>query len=236
MLVRTEFGRDLLDALAPRALRARAPLRGRRGLGRLRPRGLMRAERREWEELAELDPLWAVLSEPDRKGGRWDLDAFLATGEVEVERDARARRRARPAGTARPRARLRLRGRAHHPRARGPVRRGRRPRRVADDGRARAPDQRGRRERVLSRGVAGGARAGLVRPRVVGARPPAPRAGRGGAGDRAPGRARPTRRRGGLPAPARDPAAAPAPALPARLPAAARARPERRRRSTGTRR
>ena len=46
----------------------------------------MRAERREWEELAGLDPLWAVLSEPDRKGGRWDLDAFLETGEVEVER------------------------------------------------------------------------------------------------------------------------------------------------------
>jgi SAM-dependent methyltransferase len=46
----------------------------------------MRAERREWEELAELDPLWAVLSEPDRKGGRWDLDAFLATGELEVAR------------------------------------------------------------------------------------------------------------------------------------------------------
>jgi SAM-dependent methyltransferase len=46
----------------------------------------MRAERREWEELAELDPLWAVLSEPDRKGGRWELGAFLATGEAEVER------------------------------------------------------------------------------------------------------------------------------------------------------
>src|SRR4051794_3999524 len=46
----------------------------------------MRAERREWEELAELDPLWAVLSDPHRKGGRWDLDAFLATGEEEVAR------------------------------------------------------------------------------------------------------------------------------------------------------
>jgi SAM-dependent methyltransferase len=46
----------------------------------------MRPERREWEELAELDPLWAVLSEPDRKGGRWDVDEFLATGEAEVER------------------------------------------------------------------------------------------------------------------------------------------------------
>jgi SAM-dependent methyltransferase len=46
----------------------------------------MRPERREWEELAALDPLWAVLSEPDRKGGRWELDSFLATGELEVAR------------------------------------------------------------------------------------------------------------------------------------------------------
>jgi SAM-dependent methyltransferase len=47
---------------------------------------LMRPEQREWEELAELDPLWAVLSEPERKGGRWELEAFLATGEQEVAR------------------------------------------------------------------------------------------------------------------------------------------------------
>ena len=39
---------------------------------------------REWEELAELDPLWAVLSDPDRAGGRWPLAEFFATGEGEV--------------------------------------------------------------------------------------------------------------------------------------------------------
>src|SRR5438034_9687481 len=39
---------------------------------------------RDWEELAELDPLWAVLSDPGRSGGRWPIDEFFATGEGEV--------------------------------------------------------------------------------------------------------------------------------------------------------
>jgi SAM-dependent methyltransferase len=38
----------------------------------------------DWEELARLDPLWAVLSEPERKHNRWRLDEFLATGDAEV--------------------------------------------------------------------------------------------------------------------------------------------------------
>ncbi len=38
----------------------------------------------DWERLAEVDPLWAVLTAPDRKGGRWDVDEFFATGEAEV--------------------------------------------------------------------------------------------------------------------------------------------------------
>ncbi len=38
-----------------------------------------------WERLAQIDPLWAVLSEPDKRGGRWDIDAFLATGVAEIE-------------------------------------------------------------------------------------------------------------------------------------------------------
>lgn len=42
-------------------------------------------DEQEWEELAALDPLWAALSEPDRKFRRWTLHAFLATGEREVE-------------------------------------------------------------------------------------------------------------------------------------------------------
>jgi SAM-dependent methyltransferase len=41
-------------------------------------------QRRDWEELARLDPMWAVVSAPDRRFGRWDTDEFFATGEREV--------------------------------------------------------------------------------------------------------------------------------------------------------
>lgn len=41
---------------------------------------------RVWEALARSDPLWAVLSEPDKRGRKWDIDAFLATGEEFIEK------------------------------------------------------------------------------------------------------------------------------------------------------
>jgi SAM-dependent methyltransferase len=41
--------------------------------------------REDWERLAEVDPLWAVLTDPARKGGRWEPDEFFATGERELE-------------------------------------------------------------------------------------------------------------------------------------------------------
>lgn len=34
----------------------------------------------DWELLGDADPLWAVLVSPDRKGNRWSLDEFRATG------------------------------------------------------------------------------------------------------------------------------------------------------------
>lgn len=37
-----------------------------------------------WEAFGEQDPLWAILTVPDRRGGRWDLDEFLQTGEDEI--------------------------------------------------------------------------------------------------------------------------------------------------------
>ncbi len=42
--------------------------------------------RRDWEDLAAVDPLWAVLSDPDRRGGGWEAEraAFYASGEAEV--------------------------------------------------------------------------------------------------------------------------------------------------------
>ncbi len=38
----------------------------------------------DWEQLAELDPMWAILSSPERRFGGWDTDEFLATGEREA--------------------------------------------------------------------------------------------------------------------------------------------------------
>jgi SAM-dependent methyltransferase len=38
----------------------------------------------DWEALGTDDPLWAVLATPDRRHGRWDPEAFLATGRDEV--------------------------------------------------------------------------------------------------------------------------------------------------------
>jgi ubiquinone/menaquinone biosynthesis C-methylase UbiE len=39
-----------------------------------------------WNALAELDPLWTILSEPDKKFGKWDTAEFFSTGEREAER------------------------------------------------------------------------------------------------------------------------------------------------------
>lgn len=38
-----------------------------------------------WDRFGREDPLWAVLSLPDKRGGRWDLEEFLATGVREVD-------------------------------------------------------------------------------------------------------------------------------------------------------
>ena len=38
----------------------------------------------DWDRLAEVDALWAVLTRPGRKGGRWNVDEFFATGEAEI--------------------------------------------------------------------------------------------------------------------------------------------------------
>jgi len=39
-----------------------------------------------WQTLGEDDPLWAVASQDDKRGGRWELEAFLRTGEGVVAR------------------------------------------------------------------------------------------------------------------------------------------------------
>lgn len=42
--------------------------------------------RRDWTTLGERDPLWAVSVAADKRGGRWDVDEFLALGRRDVAR------------------------------------------------------------------------------------------------------------------------------------------------------
>lgn len=37
-----------------------------------------------WTRLGEVDPLWAILTNPEAEGGQWDLDKFLASGRAEI--------------------------------------------------------------------------------------------------------------------------------------------------------
>jgi ubiquinone/menaquinone biosynthesis C-methylase UbiE len=39
-----------------------------------------------WDEHARKDPLWAILADPSKTGGRWDLSEFFATGVNDVRR------------------------------------------------------------------------------------------------------------------------------------------------------
>ncbi len=39
-----------------------------------------------WLELGRHDPLWAVVTREDKRGGKWDLPEFFATGEQDVAR------------------------------------------------------------------------------------------------------------------------------------------------------
>ncbi len=40
--------------------------------------------RAEWTQLGTTDPLWAVLSDSGKRGGRWDPEEFFATGRKDV--------------------------------------------------------------------------------------------------------------------------------------------------------
>ena len=39
-----------------------------------------------WDRLGRDDPFWAVLTDPERKGGGWDPEEFFATGRAEIDR------------------------------------------------------------------------------------------------------------------------------------------------------
>jgi len=42
--------------------------------------------RESWQSLGSDDPLWATLSDPRTKGGKWPVDVFLRTGQTEIDR------------------------------------------------------------------------------------------------------------------------------------------------------
>ena len=46
----------------------------------------MRGNRQAWNDWGSIDPLWAILTEPDGKHGRWDLEQFWRLGEDEIGR------------------------------------------------------------------------------------------------------------------------------------------------------
>jgi SAM-dependent methyltransferase len=45
----------------------------------------LRRLREDWERLGENDAYWAVLSDPAKRGGKWDVDAFYRSGETEID-------------------------------------------------------------------------------------------------------------------------------------------------------
>jgi SAM-dependent methyltransferase len=48
-------------------------------------RASLERHKEDWERLAEVDAMWAVLTAPSQRGGRWDVEAFFASGEAEIE-------------------------------------------------------------------------------------------------------------------------------------------------------
>ena len=59
------------------------------GPDRARPESARPAEldrlREVWSKLGHDDPLWAVLSRPDKRDGGWDVGEFFATGKAEID-------------------------------------------------------------------------------------------------------------------------------------------------------
>jgi hypothetical protein len=41
---------------------------------------------RNWDEFGKTDPLWAIMTEPDKRDGKWDRAAFFKTGADQIAR------------------------------------------------------------------------------------------------------------------------------------------------------
>jgi SAM-dependent methyltransferase len=40
--------------------------------------------KRDWDDLGRVDPLWAILTSPEQRHGKWNPDAFFARGATEI--------------------------------------------------------------------------------------------------------------------------------------------------------
>lgn len=47
-------------------------------------KGPLKNTKHEWETLAKLDPLWAILGEKNKRFGKWDENDFFDTGKKEI--------------------------------------------------------------------------------------------------------------------------------------------------------
>lgn len=45
----------------------------------------LRSLQRVWDDLGRKDPLWAILTADDRRGGRWSQEEFFATGRLAID-------------------------------------------------------------------------------------------------------------------------------------------------------
>ena len=45
---------------------------------------MLSVHKQTWEDLASTDPLWAILSDPAKKNGKWELRDFFEKGETEI--------------------------------------------------------------------------------------------------------------------------------------------------------
>jgi ubiquinone/menaquinone biosynthesis C-methylase UbiE len=43
------------------------------------------ADQRYWDEQARTDPMWAILTDPEKRGRRWDPEEFFSSGVREIE-------------------------------------------------------------------------------------------------------------------------------------------------------
>jgi len=40
---------------------------------------------KNWNEIGKVDPLWSILAWPEKKGHKWNIDEFFATGKREID-------------------------------------------------------------------------------------------------------------------------------------------------------